>query len=101
MKDPSIFPSPEEVRLDRDMDLYIHYGAGPHRCLGADISQVALTAMLKTIVRLDNLRRAPGPQGILKKVDKPGGFRVYMQEDWSDYFPFPTCEFLLFSCLGG
>ncbi|KAI9804221.1 MAG: hypothetical protein M1825_001623 [Sarcosagium campestre] len=89
-RDPAVFPSPNELRLDRPLDSYIHYGAGPHECLGKGISFVALTAMLRSVARLKNLRRAPGPQGRLKAVSKPGGWIIYMREDWSDYFPFPT-----------
>jgi linoleate 10R-lipoxygenase len=67
-RDPSVFPNPNEVRLDRPLDSYIHYGIGEHTCLGKEASMVALTAMLRTVGKLDNLRRAPGPQGQLKKV---------------------------------
>jgi linoleate 8R-lipoxygenase/9,12-octadecadienoate 8-hydroperoxide 8R-isomerase len=88
--DPKVFPNPDRVVLDRDLDLYIHYGIGPHQCLGYDMSKVGLTAMLKTIGRLDNLRRAPGPQGELKRIALPGGFSMYMMADQSSYFPFPT-----------
>ncbi|KAL9587477.1 MAG: hypothetical protein Q9212_000179 [Teloschistes hypoglaucus] len=84
------FPDPETVRLDRPLDTYLHYGHGPHACLGRDASQVALTAMLKVVGRLDNLRRAPGPQGELKKIPRPGGFCMYMRADHGSYSPFPT-----------
>lgn len=70
-RDPKIFPDPDRVRLDRPMDSYIHYGIGDHTCLGKDASMVALTAMLRTVGQLQNLRRAPGPQGQLKKVRRP------------------------------
>jgi hypothetical protein len=89
-RDPVIFPSPNEVRLDRPLDSYIHYGVGTHTCLGKDASMTAITAMLKVVGRLDNLRRAPGPQGELKKIPRPGGFFIYMREDRGSYFPFPT-----------
>ena len=92
-KDPVVFPDPEKVSLTRPMDAYIHYGEGPHKCLGMEVSRVAITAMLKTVGRLDNLRRAPGPRGELKKIPRPGGFYIYMKEDESGYFPFPTSEF--------
>ena len=48
--------------------------------------------MLKVVGRLDNLRRAPGPQGQLKKVRKEdggGGWR-YMREDHGAWWPFPV-----------
>ncbi|KAL8770606.1 MAG: hypothetical protein Q9209_003674 [Squamulea sp. 1 TL-2023] len=94
-RSPTHFPSPHTVRLDRPLDSYIHYGLGPHTCLGRDASRVALTAMLKTVGRLDNLRRAPGPAGVLKKIERPGGFYVYMRADWGSYFPFPMSEYFL------
>ncbi|EGE05562.1 fatty acid oxygenase [Trichophyton equinum CBS 127.97] len=88
-RDPNIFPSPHEVRLDRPLDSYIHYGEGPHACLGKDANMIALTSMLRVVGGLDNLRRAPGPQGELKKIPRPGGFYIYMREDQSGYFVFP------------
>jgi linoleate 8R-lipoxygenase / 9,12-octadecadienoate 8-hydroperoxide 8R-isomerase len=88
--DPTIFPAPHEVVLDRDLDLYIHYGMGPHQCLGYGVIKVAMTAMLKTVGQLDNLRRTPGQQGEIKKVVGPDGFATYMTADQSNYFPFPT-----------
>jgi len=88
--DPKTFPDPDKVVLDRDLDTYIHYGMGPHQCLGYDISKLGLTAMLKTVGKLSNLRRAPGPQGELKKITLPGGFSMYMMANQSSYFPFPT-----------
>lgn len=88
--DPEVFPEPEQVKLDRNMESYITYGLGPHRCLGEHASKVALTAMLRTCAKLQNLRPAPGPQGLLKTVPRDDGFKAYMTEDWGKYFPFPT-----------
>ena len=87
--DPSVFPNPEQVVVDRPIESYIHYGMGEHTCLGKEASMVALTAMLRTVGKLDGLRRAPGPQGELKKIPRPGGFYVYMREDYGSYFVFP------------
>ncbi|KAI9820753.1 MAG: hypothetical protein M1827_005123 [Pycnora praestabilis] len=89
-KDEDAFPEAEKVRLDRPLDSYIHYGYGPHWCLGGDLSRIALTAMLKTVGKLSGLRRTPGVQGEIKKVAAPGGFFAYMTEDHSSFFPFPT-----------
>ena len=54
------------------------------------MSKMALSTMLKTVARLDNLRRAPGPQGHLKAMKVEGGFSVYLKEDGSAPWPFPT-----------
>lgn len=91
-REAEIFPDPDQVRIDRPMNSYIHNGLGPHACLGDEASQVALTAMLKVVGRLDNLRRAPGPSGQLKKIPRPGGSYVYMRSDHGSYFPFPTSK---------
>lgn len=80
------------MRIDRPMERYLHYGLGPHACLGGKASQTALTAMLRVVGKLDNLRRAAGPQGQLKKMARPGGFYTYMRADHGSYFPFPTSE---------
>ena len=77
-REAEYFPNPEEVDITRPLDRYIHYGLGPHTCLGKEASQVALTAMFRTVGKLGNLRRAPGPQGQLKKIPRPGGFYVYV-----------------------
>ena len=89
-REEEYFPESDKVRLDRPLDTYMHYGKGPHACLGGEASRVALTAMLRTVGRLDNLRRAPGPAGQLKKIRRPGGYNVYMRSDHGSYWPFPT-----------
>lgn len=89
-RDPDVFPEPLKVKLDRPLDSYIQYGDGPHECLGKAANIIGLTTMLMEFGRLKGLRRAPGPQGHLKSVSKPGGFKVYMKEDWSAFWPFPT-----------
>lgn len=91
-REAKFFPEPNQVRIDRPMENYIHYGVGPHACLGGEASRVALTAMLRVVGRLDNLRRAPGPSGELKKIPRPGGFYIYMRADHGSYWPFPTSE---------
>lgn len=89
-KDPAHFPDPEKVDPRRDLRSYIHYGLGPHACLGRQASQVALVEMFRCLWRRRNVRRAPGKQGQLKKVPRPGGFYVYMRPDWGSLSPFPS-----------
>ena len=103
--DAVAFPEPEQVRLDRPIDSYMHYGWGPHECLGKQASLIGLTALFKSTMRLKNLRRGDGPQGEIKSfpiapwngqigdrnVD-PGwtGLRTYMTADQSGYWPLPS-----------
>jgi Cytochrome P450 len=100
-RDPVAFPDPVEVKLDRPIDSYIHYGWGPHQCAGMDISMVAMTAMFKTVFGLKGLRGAQGSapgggwygesQGELKTLQVPGmSITLYMTPDQSSIFPFPT-----------
>ncbi|KAL7269861.1 hypothetical protein RUND412_007453 [Rhizina undulata] len=89
-RDPEVFPDPLEIKLDRPDDSYIQYGDGPHQCLGKAANIIGLTTMLKQFGKLKGLRRSPGLQGHLKYIPKPGGFKVYMMEDWSSFWPFPT-----------
>jgi linoleate 10R-lipoxygenase len=84
--DPRVFPEPDQVKLDRDIDSYIHFGTGDHTCLGKEASMVALTAMLRIVGRMEGLRRADGPQGQLKTVTKPGG--LHGESDFSFCGPY-------------
>ncbi|KAI9725442.1 MAG: hypothetical protein M1828_003113 [Chrysothrix sp. TS-e1954] len=96
-RDPARFEDPETVRLDRDLDSYLQFGWGPHQCLGKEMTQIALTAMLRVVAQLPNLRPAPGPQGRVKRVpadpttqkDDGRGYQKYLTEAWDTYFPFP------------
>jgi cytochrome P450 len=88
--DPSIFPDPDEVDLDRADNLYIHHGYGSHECLGRNIVMGAMAVQLRAFARLKNLRRAAGPAGQLKSTVANGAFKVFMNKDWSDWTPFPS-----------
>ncbi|KAL2788440.1 heme peroxidase [Aspergillus keveii] len=89
-RDPSVFPDPDEVRLDRPDESYLNYGIGSQIGLGKEATLTAITAMVRAVARLDNLRPAPGAQGVLKKVTRPAGYTVYLREDHGAYSPFPT-----------
>ncbi|KAJ5887878.1 hypothetical protein N7495_007919 [Penicillium taxi] len=87
--DPTVFPEPNTVQLNRPLDSYISQGQGPSTSFGQEISKVALVAMLRVVARLPNLRRAAGEQGQLKKIPQEGGYYVYLRQDGTSYFPFP------------
>ncbi|PVH91323.1 hypothetical protein DM02DRAFT_349470, partial [Periconia macrospinosa] len=88
--DPTVFPDPLEVKLDRPDELYIHYGYGAHSCLGWKIVEIAMAVQLRAFGRLKNLRRAAGPAGQLKNTTVHGAFKMFMTEDWSQWTPFPS-----------
>lgn len=90
--DPTVFPEPKDVKLDRPLDSYLNHGQGPNTSFGKEITKIALVAMLRVVGRLENLRRAPGAQGQLKKIPQEGGYYVYLRQDGTAYFPFPMCK---------
>ena len=95
-RDASAYPDPEQVKLDRPIELYQMFSIGPHRCVGRAIAITALTSMVKACTQLKNLRRAPGDQGKIKHVPGPlPGSRKYLSDDWSRYQPFAGSKSVL------
>ncbi|GFF88042.1 psi-producing oxygenase A [Aspergillus udagawae] len=95
-RDPVRFPDPEEIRLDRPADVYIHHGWGPHACLGRAIVTTAGAVLLGVLGRLENIRRAPGPAGEMKSKLVNGAFKLYLREDGSSWTPFPQIALAIF-----
>jgi cytochrome P450/glutathione S-transferase len=62
MFDPQAFPEPLEFRSDRSAE-YLHFGHGLHRCFGEAVNAVQIPELLSVLLRLTNLRRAPGRVG--------------------------------------
>ncbi|KAI4157319.1 MAG: hypothetical protein LQ342_008380 [Letrouitia transgressa] len=88
-RDPSVYPDPNQVKLDRPMDVYQMWSMGPHGCAGRAIAITALTSMTRVCAQLKNLRRAPGDQGKIKYIPGPlPGTRQYLTDDWSRFQPF-------------
>lgn len=71
MMDEQAIPKPLELRLSRNLppDDDLLFGFGWHDCFGKYISEVQIVEMLRGLLTLDNLRRAPGPSGKLVYVD--------------------------------
>ncbi|UGQ10811.1 cytochrome P450 [Yinghuangia sp. ASG 101] len=52
-RDPDVFDEPERVRLDRPHPrAHLAFGVGPHRCLGAELARMEVTAVVDAAVRL-------------------------------------------------
>lgn len=66
MLDGRVLTNPMRFRTDRPTLDYMHFGYGLHSCFGRYISrEVQMPRMFKELLRRENLRRAPGPQGKL------------------------------------
>lgn len=63
MFDPEKFPNPEDFRLDRPLENYLHFGWSRHRCLGEAIALEAVPQALAPLLSLERLQRAPGRAG--------------------------------------
>jgi len=46
MRDPRVFPNPDDVDLDREVNRHFSFAAGPHRCLGAHLARAEMTVAL-------------------------------------------------------
>jgi cytochrome P450 len=63
MFDPAVFDRPDAFRADRPAGNYLHFGHGPHTCFGEQINRIQVPRILGSLLRLPNLRRAPGDDG--------------------------------------
>lgn len=87
--DPTKFPNPLEIKLDRPEEDYIHQGWGAHECLGREITFMSLAVQLRAFARLKGLRRA-GLGAKLKWKYLPGTtFKVFLNESLDAWTPFP------------
>lgn len=66
MFDPAVMQEPDEFRVDRPPEGYMHFGRGLHTCYGERINHIVLPEVLGCLLRLRNLRRAPGGEGRMK-----------------------------------
>lgn len=89
-EDATHFPNPDTVNPRRPIDAYANYGVGPFEALGKDVTHIALVELFRVLFSKKGLKRAPGLQGMLKKVPREGGFYDYLTEDWGTTTPFPT-----------
>ena len=67
MMDERRVPMPKEFNPRRLPHEYIHFGYGLHQCFGIHMNLALLPLMLKALLKRQNLRRAPGAAGRLRK----------------------------------
>ncbi len=55
--DPAVFPSPEQVQLDRDASRHLTFGIGTHRCPGSHLARAMFQEMIhQVLTRLPDYR---------------------------------------------
>ncbi|MDB4949292.1 MAG: hypothetical protein JWM27_1941 [Gemmatimonadetes bacterium] len=80
MFDPDGFPDPGRFRIDRDVRSYLHFGWGMHQCFGLGVNLVVIPEIMAALLRLPNLRRAPGRAGRVA-LDGPFPERLVLHFD--------------------
>ncbi len=63
MFDDRVFQHPHQFRIDRPLEDYLLFGAGLHECIGQFVADIQLTEIIKAVLMLPGLRRAPGDRG--------------------------------------
>jgi cytochrome P450 len=76
--DPAAVPEPDRFRTDRDIRSYLHFGWGMHQCFGLALNMVQIPEILAELLRLPNLRRAPGGDGRVQ-LDGPFPQRLVLE----------------------
>ncbi|KAH7335533.1 heme peroxidase [Rhizoctonia solani] len=64
--DPDAFKDPYKVDPDRPREAYNLFGYGMHKCMGDQFTERTMPAVIKSIFKLKNIRRAPGESGKLR-----------------------------------
>ncbi|KAJ1306560.1 hypothetical protein OPQ81_007561 [Rhizoctonia solani] len=64
--DPAAFENPLSVNPDRPREAYNLFGYGMHKCMGDHFTERTMPAVIKSIFKLKNVRRAPGESGKLR-----------------------------------
>jgi cytochrome P450 len=76
--DATEFPKPERFDLERENNVHIAFGVGPHRCLGSHLARIELQILYEELLaRLPSFHLTPG-----KTVRYHGGHVIGPDELW-------------------
>ncbi len=60
-RDPDVFDDPDEFRIDREPNMHLAFGTGPHFCLGANLARTEIRILLEELFsRIPDARVAEG-----------------------------------------
>lgn len=63
--DPSVFPDPDEIKLDRTPNKHLTFGAGPHLCVGAQIARLEMELLLSEVSQRFDAIHIPDPDAVV------------------------------------
>lgn len=69
--DESVFPAPEEMRLDRKPNPHVAFGFGPHLCLGAAHARLIVRSLLKYLCKCVKEIETIGAE---EKIEREAGY---------------------------
>jgi cytochrome P450 len=49
-RDPSLFPDPDEILIDRKLNRHTSFGLGIHRCIGSNVARMTFKSMLTHVL---------------------------------------------------
>ncbi len=59
-RDPSVFPDPDQVKIDRKHNRHTSFGLGLHRCIGSNVARATFKTMLSAVLeRIPDYRCDP------------------------------------------
>jgi cytochrome P450 len=90
-RDPTQFPDPDQIKLDRPLDSYLPFFDGLHGALVEEVVMAGLVAQLQVLGKLVGLKRAPGESGVLRRKSENGIVR-FLSEARDAWVPFPTSK---------
>lgn len=59
-RDPSVFPDPDQIKIDRRHNRHTSFGLGLHRCIGSNVARTVFKIMLTSVLeRMPDFRCEP------------------------------------------
>jgi len=76
-RDETVFPRPDEFRLDRGNNRHVAFGMGIHYCVGAPLARLeAEIALRELLPRVTGVAIEPGQRAVLLRPGGPKSLRV-------------------------
>lgn len=73
-RDPQAFDAPEEIRIERDQQSNLLYGAGIHYCLGAPLARLELRVTIETLLAHTTEISLASPEPLEREIHPGNGF---------------------------